>query len=73
MGFNATSSSIAQFSYLRNAICVLFLYTRILLYCHLAVQKHRNILITDDFNNRFPNIVNDISVSVHGRLIDVCI
>ena len=73
MGFNATSSTIAQFSYLRNAISVLFLYTRILLYCRSAVQKHRNILINDDFNNRFPYIVNDISVSVHGPLIDVCI
>ena len=73
MGFNATSSTIAQFSHLCNAICVLFRYTRILLYSCLAVQKRRNILITEDFNNCFANIVNDISVLVHGRLIDVCI
>jgi len=72
MGFNATSSSIAQFSYLCIAICILFLYTRILLHCRLAVEKHRNIIVTDDFNNRFSNIVHDISVSVHGRLTDVC-
>jgi len=73
MGFNATSSTIAQFSHLRNAICVLFPYTRILIYSGLAVQKHGNILITEDLNNRFTDIVNDISVSVHGRLRDVCI
>jgi len=62
MGFNATSSTTVQFAYLGVAICVLFMYIHTLLHFHFAVHQYGNILITDEFNIRFSNILHDISV-----------